>query len=107
MANNPTEWGNVIALDFDGTLFEKNDEGFPEPGEPIWPVINKAMERRAAGNSLMLWTLREGAALDVAVAACFRVGLILDGIYIRKCPADEYWEDRAVLPQAIINDNSE
>ena len=96
----------IIAVDFDGTLFTEN---WPSVGEPIWPVINRAKEEQAKGAAIVLWTCRTCESLRVAVEACERVGLKLDGVNEtlpewlatweddpRKIGATEYWDDRAV-----------
>lgn len=96
----------AIAVDFDGTLFESR---WPEIGDPIWPVIERAKAEQAAGAGIILWTCREGDHLEQAVAACRRVGLIPDtvneslpdwveawGTSPRKVGATEYWDDKAV-----------
>lgn len=109
----------IIAVDFDDTLFKYN----PAPagitdysgrldsiGEPRWEWINKAKDRRAAGDKLILWTCREGKALEHAVTACAEVGLFFDALNsnirgdlehlywpdCRKVKADEYWDDKSV-----------
>ena len=50
----------VIAIDFDGTLFENK---WPEIGMPIAPNINRAKNEKANGAVLILWTCREGEKL--------------------------------------------
>ena len=67
----------VIALDFDGTLCEN---AWPGIGDPKWPVIRAALEEQRQGALLILWTTREGEALDEALAWCKDVGLNLDGV---------------------------
>ena len=96
----------VIAVDFDGTLFE---DRWPEIGAPIWPVINAAKREMRNGAELILWTTREGEKLSEAVMACDNVGLYFEAINSntftmksdwgndpRKVGATEYWDDRAV-----------
>lgn len=100
------EYRKVIAVDFDGTLFENK---WPDIGNPIWPVINAAKKEAAAGAELVLWTTREGEKLEEALAACDKVGLkfvavnsnapILKDLWKndpRKIGAAEYWDDHAV-----------
>ncbi len=96
----------VIALDFDGTLCER---AWPSIGAPKWPIIRAALEEQRQGALLILWTTREGEALDEALTWCKDVGLNLDGVNTsaqswkdayqndpRKIGATEYWGDRAV-----------
>lgn len=96
----------VIVLDFDGTLCER---AWPGIGAPKWPIIRAALEEQRQGALLILWTTREGEALDEALTWCKDVGLNLDGVNTsaqswkdvyqndpRKIGATEYWDDRAV-----------
>lgn len=98
--------GKVIAIDFDGCLCENC---FPYIGAPHWPVIRKALDEREHGARLILWTCRDGAVLDAALAACKSWGLEFDAVNDsleewkvrfdgnpRKVGATEYWDDRAV-----------
>lgn len=97
----------AIAIDFDGCLCTN---AYPVVGAPNWSIINKALEEQAAGAGLILWTCREGASLQEAVAACESWGIRFDAIndnlpsWIaaygnnpRKIGATEYWDDRAVV----------
>ena len=101
----------VIAIDFDGTLFENK---WPEIGMPIALNINRAKNEKANGAVLILWTCREGEELAEALAACKAVGLEFDyvnenadelkaefGTDPRKIAATEYWDDRAVCANKI------
>lgn len=94
----------VIAIDFDGTLWETD---WPRLVRPILPVIEMAKTRKAAGDKLILWTCREGPELDAAVEACREYGLEFDAVNDnlpeakaewgnnpRKIAADEYWDDK-------------
>lgn len=93
----------VIAIDFDGTLFETD---YPEIIKPISPVIELAKVLRKEGAKLILWTCREGTELEAAVEACREQGLEFDAVNDnlpelkekwknnpRKIAADEYWDD--------------
>lgn len=96
----------VIAIDFDGCLFE---DRWPNIGRPKWDVIKRAIQEKNNGSALILWTCREGKLLDTALIACRYVGLEFDAINdsipewkekfrndTRKIGADEYWDDKAV-----------
>ena len=96
----------VIAVDFDGTLFE-ND--WPNIGNPKYDVINKIKEEKKKGSKIILWTCREGDSLEEALKACKEVGIEFDavndsikewkdsfGYSPRKIGASEYWDDKAV-----------
>lgn len=104
----------AIAVDFDGTLCTNE---WPMVGEPNWPVINRAIEEQKSGAGIILWTCREGEDLERAVNACKEWGLVPDAvneslpewleewkINTRKVGATEYWDDRAVNVQHIVNE---
>jgi hypothetical protein len=103
---------DIIAIDFDGTLVEN---AFPEIGAPIWPVIEYVKHRQRKGARLILWTSRCGEKLDEAVAWCAENGIVLSAINenlpeiidafggdCRKIFANEYIDDRAVLPSQLM-----
>lgn len=107
----------VIAVVFDGTLFE---DRWPEIGAPIWPVINAAKKESQNGTELILWTTREGEKLTEALEACGKVGLRFDAVNSntesrklewgndpRKIGADEYWDDRAVPVKNLVHKEEE
>ena len=111
----------IIAVDFDGTLF---DHDFPRIGAPRHWLIRKVIEWKQAGHKIILWTCREdvpaghptfaeGQYLTDAVNACRQVGLEFDavnrnleeqipGIYSRKIFADLYLDDKSV---AFLDDS--
>lgn len=97
-----TRGNNIVALDFDGTLFE-HDPAFPKVGEARVDVIEKALEVQRKGCTLILWTCRStGEELVHAVEAAQEYGLVFDyinsGFYIepsRKIYATLYVDDRA------------
>lgn len=101
----------VIALDFDGTLFENK---FPDIGEPRLHIIQAALHEQLNGADLVLWTCREGKLLDDALAACAEYGLRFSAVNDstdewkkkfdnspRKIGASEYWDDKSVNPDSI------
>lgn len=107
----------IIAIDFDGTLFETE---YPKILRPILPVIEMAKARKAAGDKLILWTCREGAELDAAIEACREYGLEFDAVNDnlpeekakwgnnpRKIAADEYWDDKNVWHYEEYNENGD
>ena len=96
----------VIAIDFDGTLFETQ---YPTILSPRKDVIDRALEEQRNGAALILWTCREGEHLRAALDACKEQGLVFDAVNEslvewvdawgndpRKIGATEYWDDRAV-----------
>jgi len=100
----------IIAVDFDGCLCVNK---WPEIGRANRELVNGLIARRAAGDKLILWTCREGKALDEAVEWCKARGLEFDAVNAnlpemnaqygndsRKIGADEYWDDKAVNVRA-------
>lgn len=94
----------VIAIDFDGTLFETD---YPTIVSPNLGVINAAKWCKECGDKLILWTCREGPELDAAIQACLEYGLEFDAVNDnlpemkekwgnnpRKVSADNYWDDK-------------
>ena len=69
----------VIAVDFDGTLFEK--KRFPGFGAPKLGLIGTLRYlQRKRGCKLILWTCREGRELEMALEGCGGVGLRFDAV---------------------------
>ena len=62
----------LIAVDFDGTIVEHK---YPEIGEEIPFAIQTLKMLRQDGHKLILWSVREGELLDVAVEWCRERGL--------------------------------
>ena len=102
----------IIAIDFDGTLFE---DDYPNIGAPIRGIIARAKQEQANGAKLILWTLREKELLADAIMACALVELYFDAINAnlpeeitlwghdpRKVAATEYWDDRAVKLKTCV-----
>ena len=104
----------AIAIDFDGCLFHTEATKIVAPN---WDVIARAKAAQGSGAGLILWTCREGALLDEAIAACKECGLLFDaineslpdwiaayGTTPRKVCASQYWDDKAIhLPAAPKN----
>ena len=101
----------IIAIDFDGTLCEN---AWPEIGVAHDDIIEFAKYERKNGAALILWTCRCGEMLDAAVEWCRERGLEFDAVNenlpervalygndCRKVSADEYWEDKAKIPQYV------
>ena len=101
----------IIAVDFDGTLC---GNAWPNIGPPRKGVIEYAKHQKQNGARLILWTNRVGERLDEAVAWCSEQGIVFDAVNenlpdivekfgsdCRKVFADEYIDDKAVLPDAL------
>lgn len=67
----------IIAVDFDGTLCQ---DKFPDIGEEIPFGISAVKAAQANGNKVILWTCRNGAALEAALAWCEERGLHFDAV---------------------------
>lgn len=101
----------IIAVDFDGTLC---CNAWPAIGAPRNGVIDYVLWRQKGGAKLILWTNRTGQRLDEAVAWCREQGIAFDAVNenlpemverfggdCRKVFADEYLDDKNVLPDTI------
>ena len=99
--NNPF----IIAVDFDGTLCA---DCHPNIGRPNVELIAFLLWAQMEGAKLILWTCRQGRALDDAVAWCREHGLEFDQVNenlpemvqqyrtdSRKVYADLYIDDHA------------
>lgn len=92
----------VIAVDFDGTLTDKNI--FPQIGEMKEYALEAIHNLQAAGNKIVLWTCREGRYLDDAREWLNEHGIDLDfynfspyQLQSRKIVADVYVDDKNVF----------
>lgn len=105
----------IIAVDFDGTLFE---DRYPHIGEPIWSTLNKLYAEIEDGARVILWTCRCGKELQNAVDKCAAYEIHFEAINenlpdiieafgtdSRKIFANEYWDDKGVhFPIAETSD---
>lgn len=101
----------IIAVDFDGCLCKN---AWPEIGEANRDVISGLIASKGiCGDKLILWTCREGKALQEALDWCKGFCLEFDAVNenlpelieryggdCRKISADEYWDDKAVNVKA-------
>ncbi|MCM1230242.1 MAG: hypothetical protein NC489_08915 [Ruminococcus flavefaciens] len=115
MAVEVCDYYPTVAFDFDGTVAA--DGAYPKCGPAIWPVINALVEKRAQGFKLILYTCREGEALENAVEFCIEHGIepdaVNDNLFTeeqrkrfgnpRKVYATEYWDDRAVQVRNLLS----
>lgn len=93
----------IIAVDFDGTIVEHE---YPRIGKEKPFAFYTLKKLQAEGHQIILWTSRQGSALDEAVDFCRRHGVefyavnknfpeeIWDGSIGRKIVADIYIDDR-------------
>lgn len=95
----------IWAIDYDGVL---DHAGWPRVGKPDMSVIDYLKQCQANGDKLILWTCRDGGALQAAVDMCKGVGLTFDAVNdhlpelkerfgndCRKIYADVYLDDKA------------
>lgn len=101
--------GQIIAVDFDGTLFDTEwPSVIKEPNKLLidWLKYRKSCEDH---DRIILWTCRCGKDLEVAINACAEQGLIFDAVNenlpdmiekfggdSRKIFADIYIDDKAL-----------
>lgn len=102
----------IAAIDFDNTLFERSEEGYPEIGAPIEKNIDYVKEMQAKGWKTILWTCRDGEALEMALEACNNEDLFFDkvndnlyeednNVLSRKIYASIYIDDKTLNPMEI------
>lgn len=104
--------GNIIAVDFDGTLCAS---AYPDIGAPNIPLIDLLIARRRNGCRVLLWTCRAGEQLEAAVAWCRMLGLEFDAVNEnlpeinelfggdgRKIYADVYLDNKSARPEEVI-----
>ena len=83
----------ILAIDFDGTLFEGS---WPGIGSPKQGVIDKVKEFQETGLcELVLWTCREGVSLEQALNRCEEVGLKFDSVNSNAPSQLKYMEEKA------------
>ncbi len=100
--------GQMIAVDFDGTLCR---DCYPQIGEANSRLIHRLKELQRNGDRIILWTCRQGRLLEEALYFCRVHGLIFDAVNenlpeniqkygsdSRKIYADIYIDDRSVSP---------
>ena len=102
----------IIAVDFDQTLHDKT---FPNFGRPNFPLIKALNIMKDKGHKIILWTCRDGKALERAVDFCEENGLQFDAVndnvkemkgkpYAnKKIYADIYIDDRNLHIDQFIN----
>ena len=98
----------IIGVDFDGTLCKSI---WPGLGPPNDKLIEKLLTLQAEGARLILWTCREGIALENAINWCKKYNLVFDAINdnlaeqvnlygnnSRKISCDVYIDDKSCIP---------
>lgn len=98
----------IIAVDFDGTLCRAI---WPDVGTPNLKLISELIQRQRNGDKIILWTCREGIALENAIKWCKEYNLVFDAINdnlaeqvnlygnnSRKISCDVYIDDKSCIP---------
>lgn len=68
----------IVALDYDGTLFEGS---WRDHGDPIMPVVQQALRFCAHPDcDVILWTCREERLLVEAIERCEELGLKFNAV---------------------------
>ncbi len=95
----------IIAVDFDGTIVE---DAYPKVGSPKLFAFETLKTLQKEGHRLILWTYRNGAALQDAVEFCSKNGVEFyainnsypeeefNGKVSRKINADLFIDDRNI-----------
>ena len=108
----------IIAVDFDDTLFQyvpapegtTDYSGRPGSiGKPHYTLIQFLKNRRKDRDKLILWTCREGKALQDAVDACMAQGLQFDAVNANlpyMCPEGLWPDSRKVKADLYIDDKA-
>lgn len=94
----------IIAVDYDGTLVDHS-------GNVNWPLIQRLKQAQQCGDTVILWTCREGQSLADALGYLRRCGFAPNLVNCnapervranksdpRKIYADVYLDDKAVRP---------
>lgn len=107
----------IYAVDFDQTLSYGE---YPACGEPNKKLIQYIKELQSQGNKIILWTCREGEALDMAVEWCANYGLFFDAVNdnlpemierfgnnCRKVYCDHYLDTSNYIPEYVTQKHEE
>lgn len=93
-----------IAVDFDGTIVE---DRYPAIGKPKLFAFETLLELQKNKHMLILWTFREGEALEEAIAFCKKHGV--EFYAVNKSFPEEQWEpgqSRKINADVFIDDRN-
>ena len=76
----------IVGVDFDGTICEHDH---PHIGAPVPGALGVLRQMQAAGDRIILWTMRSGDSLDRAVWYLREAGIELWGI--NRNPEQDSW----------------
>ena len=90
-----------IAVDFDGTLYNKE-------GKPRLELIERLNELQKNGVNLVLWTCRGGIKLIEAIEWCKHYGLIFDAINddLKQIKDRHYDKSNKVMVHLYLDDRT-
>lgn len=98
----------VIAIDFDGTITEKNE--FPDIGKVRDYAFEAIKHLQEHGHRCVLWTCRYGNSLIEAINFLAKNGVKMDAynenvysLHSRKIVADVYIDDKNVFMVDDVN----
>lgn len=94
----------IIAVDFDGTIVEHE---YPRIGKEKPFAFYTLKKLQADGHQLILWTSRQGTALDEAVEFCRRNGV--EFYAVNKNFPEEVWDEnvgRKIVADIYIDDRN-
>ncbi|MCX7985552.1 MAG: hypothetical protein N2662_01250 [Bacteroidales bacterium] len=94
----------IIAVDFDGTIVEHE---YPRIGKEKPFAFYTLKKLQADGHLLILWTSRQGEALNEAVEFCRKNGI--EFYAVNKNSPDETWDEnvgRKIVADIYIDDRN-
>jgi len=83
----------ILAVDYDGTLFEGT---WPKLGSPREDVIEQTKAFIKHGAEVVLWTCRESKSLQEAVSRCTEQGLEFNAINENTTASKEYQQTKLI-----------
>jgi len=94
--------GDLVAVDFDGTLTEGRARYWAgEVEEPHEPVVEWVKEQYYSGAHVVVWTARPWSQANVIAARLTEWGVPYHGIRCEKGGADGYVDDKAARPGEV------
>ena len=106
----------ILAVDFDGTLFENRypDVGAPIVGSDAEMLIDKVIRLQNEGWYIILWSCREGGPFATAINEAARHGLVFDAVNRNHpdahrafgLPANSYDLPRKIFAHRYLDDRA-
>lgn len=96
------EAGELVAVDFDGTLTQGRARYWAgEVEEPREEIADWVREQYYAGAHVVIWTARPWSQANVIAARLTEWGVPYHGIRCNKGGADGYVDDKAARPEEV------